>query len=85
MIRCNHCKEPVAGVHFTKEDESPLIVFAHKFCHEQVTNPKSCPTCQHPLTLPTFMHIRPEGYVCEVCRIYYSEERGSLKALARIL
>ena len=81
VIHCIHCKEPVAGVQFTKEDEGQLIVFAHRFCHEQVTKPKTCPTCKAPLRLPGFMHIRPEGYVCEECRIYYSDD---LKAIARI-
>ena len=81
MIRCLYCQEPIAGIQYP-QDASTLIVVAHKACHVQVTTPKACPTCQHPLTLPTFMHIRPEGYVCEACRIYYS---GDLQAIARIL
>ena len=82
IIHCIHCKEPVAGVQFTQEDKGQLIVFAHRFCHEQVTNPKSCPTCESPLKLPTFMHIRPEGYVCEHYMLYYS---AALQPIANIL
>lgn len=83
-IRCAHCKEPIAGIQYATENEGQSIVFAHQFCHEQVMNPKACPTCQSPLTLPAFMHIRPEGYVCEACRLYYIEEPSGLKPIARI-
>ncbi len=82
VVHCIHCKEPIAGVYFGEEDKGQLIVFAHRFCHEQVTNPKACPTCHHPLKLPTSMNIRPEGYVCEVCMLYYS---AALQPIAKML
>ena len=82
IVHCIHCKEPIAGVYFGEEDKGQLIVFAHRFCHEQVTNPKTCPTCKIPLKLPHVLNIRHDGYVCEECRIYYS---AALQPIANIL
>ncbi len=84
-IRCIHCLDVVEGVTFTSDNRGELIAFAHRSCHERVIDARTCPTCDTILRPPAFMHIRPEGYVCEAWRIYYSEERDGLKAIAKIL
>lgn len=83
-IRCIHCRDVVEGVTFTKDHTGELIAFAHRSCHERVIDARTCPDCNNILMPPAFMHIRPEGYVCEACRIYYVEEPDGLKAIARI-
>ena len=76
-----YCKLAILDVHCALEATPKLMIFAHSSCHEQVTNPKPCPTCKTPLKLPHLLHIRHDGYVCEECRIYYGDD---MKAIALI-
>ena len=84
VIRCIHCDDVIEGVTYATDEKDELMVFAHRACHERVIGARTCPDCHTALKPPAFMHIRPEGYVCEACRIYYSEENGGLKAIALI-
>jgi hypothetical protein len=80
-IRCIHCGERVEGVTCIEEDNK-LIVFAHRTCHERVIGARTCPDCHSALQPPTFLNIRPEGYVCESCMMYYDAD---LTPIAKIL
>lgn len=80
-IRCIHCGERVEGVSLT-EDNDNVPVFAHRSCHERVVGARTCPDCHSALQPPAFMNIRPEGYVCEACMMYYDAD---LMPIAKIL
>ena len=46
------------------------------------TTPKTCPQCGQILQVLLFLGITPDGYVCEACHMYFSED---LKPLAHII
>jgi ribosomal protein S27AE len=47
-----------------------------------MTEEKKCPQCGEVLKVLLFLAITPDGYVCEHCHIYYSED---LKPLAHVI
>jgi transcription initiation factor IIE alpha subunit len=43
---------------------------------------KNCPQCGEALKVLLYLGITPDGYVCERCHIYYSDD---LKPLAYVV
>lgn len=43
---------------------------------------KACPQCGHTLKVLLFLSITPDGYVCETCQLYLSED---LQPLAHVI
>lgn len=47
-----------------------------------MTEEQQCPQCGSVLKALLFLGITPDGYVCDRCHIYYSED---LKPLAHVV
>ena len=41
-----------------------------------------CPECDHELKVLLFLGVEPDGFVCEICKVWFDDE---LKPLAKIL
>ena len=41
-----------------------------------------CPQCGHDLKVMLFLGVEPDGFVCEICEVWFDDE---LKPLAEIL
>jgi hypothetical protein len=39
-----------------------------------MTEEKKCPQCSEALKVLLFLGITPDGYVCDRCHLYYSED-----------
>jgi hypothetical protein len=44
--------------------------------------PPACPRCGAALQTLLFLGVRPDGYVCATCELYYTED---LKPVARVI
>ena len=79
-VSCLYCGEMVQGVEVI--DEVQLLAVAHTVCHAEAQELRTCPGCNTLLIRPDFTKLRVEGYVCEGCRTYYTDD---LEPLAYLL
>ena len=73
-VSCLYCGEMVQGVEVMDKNQSTVIAVAHTACHAEAQEPRTCPGCNALLIRPDFTKLRVEGYVCEGCRTYYSDD-----------
>ena len=88
-VHCAYCEQPIEGGSVVDEDKGTLIVYAHRSCYDRSRasveiephDQRTCPGCNGALTRPYFAKLYMEGYVCEGCKLYYSED---MEAVARL-
>jgi rubredoxin len=50
---------------------------------EKMSDEQKCPECGHELKILLFLGVEPDGFVCEICKVWFDPE--NLKPLAKVL
>lgn len=79
-VVCHYDTDIPASVDYALHCEAQMPVTWGEETAEQAE--KTCPQCGHTLKVLLFLSITPDGYVCETCQLYWSED---LQPLAHVI